>query len=83
MLQHQVTSELALPAQDILYSLTKIHYHYENTPIQIYKKNSPRKTEIFRIKKKTLIFFQISVKDIDCVGTHGEAVLTSTHNQCF
>ena len=25
-------------------------YHYENTPIHIYKKNSPPKTENFQIK---------------------------------
>ena len=41
--------------------------HYENAPIQIYKKNSPPKTEYFQIKKKnkqkkTLIFFIFLLK---------------------
>ena len=39
--------------------------HYENTPIQIYWKNSQPKTEIFQIKI-LIFFFQISAQNIDC-----------------
>ena len=38
--------------------------HYENTPFQIYRKNSPPKTENVQIK--TQIFFHISAQNIDC-----------------
>ena len=37
--------------------------HYENTPIQIYRKNSPPKTENFQIKK-TPDIFHISAQNI-------------------
>ena len=39
---------------------TNPKYHYENTPIQIYRKESPPKTESFQIK--ILIFFIILFK---------------------
>ena len=43
----------------------ELRQHYENTLIQIYTgKNSPSKTENFQIK--TLIFFLISVQNINC-----------------
>ena len=38
--------------------------HYENMPIQIYRKNSPPKTENVHIKKSDI--FHISAKNIDC-----------------
>ena len=38
--------------------------HYENTPIQIYRKFYLQKLKIFRWK--SLIFFQISAQNIDC-----------------
>ena len=38
--------------------------HYENTPIQIYKKISSPKTENFQIKNSDI--FQISAQNIDC-----------------
>ena len=38
--------------------------HYENTPIQIYRKISPPKTEKFEIKNSK--FFHISAQNIDC-----------------
>ena len=38
--------------------------HYENTPIQIYKKFHLQKLKIFRWK--TLIFFHISAQNMDC-----------------
>ena len=38
--------------------------HYENTPIQIYRKFHLQKPYIFRLK--TLIFFHISAQNIDC-----------------
>ena len=57
--------------------------HYENTPIQIYRKFHHQKTENFQIK--ILIFFHISAQNIDCGYSlePPEAVLTSTHNLCF
>ena len=40
-------------------------FHYENTPIQIYRKVHLQKLEIFR--QKTLIFFiYISAQNTDC-----------------
>ena len=33
--------------------VSKMYYHYENTPVQIYRKFHLRKTENFLIKKKT------------------------------
>ena len=52
---------------------TKIHsadvngeiYHYENTPIQIYRKFHLQKTEIFQVKNSDF-FFHISAQNIDC-----------------
>ena len=38
--------------------------HYENTPIHIYRKFHLQKTKYFQIKK--LIYFYISVQNIDC-----------------
>ena len=38
--------------------------HYENMPIQIYKKISPPKTENFQIKNSEI--FLISAQNIDC-----------------
>ena len=38
---------------------------YENTPIQIYRKISPPKTENFQIKKM-IFFLHISAQNIDC-----------------
>ena len=38
--------------------------HYENTPIQIYRKFHLQKTETFQVKK--IIFFHISAQNIDC-----------------
>ena len=38
--------------------------HYENTPIQIYRKFHPQKTENFRIKNSDI--FPISAQNIDC-----------------
>ena len=48
--------------------------HYENTPIQIYRKFYLQKLKIFRIKKKkkkkkekkNADIFQISAQNIDC-----------------
>ena len=39
-------------------------YHYENTPIQIYRKFTSKNYKIFRWK--TLIFFIFLLKNIDC-----------------
>ena len=39
-------------------------FHYQNTPIQIYKKISPPKTENFQIKNSDI--FHISAQNIDC-----------------
>ena len=38
--------------------------HYENSPIQIYKKISPPKTENFQMKNSDI--FHISAQNIDC-----------------
>ena len=38
--------------------------HYENMPIQIYKKKSPPKTENFQIKKADI--FHVSAQNMDC-----------------
>ena len=39
-------------------------YHYENTPIQIYRKKSSPKTENFQIKISDM--FLVSAQNIDC-----------------
>ena len=39
-------------------------FHYENTPIQIYRKFHLQKTENFQIKKSDI--FHISAQNIDC-----------------
>ena len=44
---------------------TKCLWHYENTPIQIYRKLHLQKLKIFR-KKNSDIFFYISAQNIDC-----------------
>ena len=46
-----------------LHSNAKITKHYENTPIQIYRKISPQKTENFQIKNPDI--FHISAQNID------------------
>ena len=46
----------------------KFLYHYENTPIQIYRKFHLQKLRHIQIKK-ILIFFHISAQNIVC-GTH-------------
>ena len=48
------------------YSYPKIHLHihYENIPIQIYRKTS--KPENFQVKKNLIFFFYISAQNIDC-----------------
>ena len=61
-------------------------FHYENMPVQIYRKISPPITENFQIKNSES--FRISAQNIDCGYSlepprFGEAVLTSTHNICF
>ena len=38
--------------------------HYENMPIQIYRKFHPQKTENFQIKNADI--FHISAQNIDC-----------------
>ena len=38
--------------------------HYENTPIQIYRKFHVQKTEIFQVRKSDI--FPISAQNIDC-----------------
>ena len=43
---------------------TSIKYHYENTPIQIYRKFYLQKLKIFRYKKFDI--FHISAQNIDC-----------------
>ena len=39
-------------------------FHYENMPIQIYRKNLPPKIEKFRVKNANI--FLISTQNIDC-----------------
>ena len=39
-------------------------FHYESTPIQIYRKFHPQKTENFQIKNSDI--FHISAQNIDC-----------------
>ena len=56
-------------------------YHFENTPVQIYWKISPPKSEHFSDKKSDI--FHISSQNIDCGYSLGEAVLTSAHNFFF
>ena len=52
-----------------------------------YIENFTSKTENFQIKKKKTDIFHISAQNIDCGYSLDcglcEAVLTSTHNQCF
>ena len=45
-------------------SITKTYLHDENTPIQIYRKLSPAKTEHFSDKNSDI--FHISAQNIDC-----------------
>ena len=42
----------------------KTRVHYENTPIQIYRKFHLQKLKIFRYKNSNI--FHISIKNIDC-----------------
>ena len=42
---------------------SSVKFHYENTPIQIYRKFHLQKTEIFQVKKS---IFHISAQNIDC-----------------
>ena len=44
--------------------LKRSSYHYENTPIQIYRKFHLQKLTIFRLKKSDI--FHISAQNIDC-----------------
>ena len=44
--------------------LTAVHFHYENTLIQIYRKFHPQKTENFQIKNSDI--FHISAQNINC-----------------
>ena len=73
---------------------TSLNIHYENTPIQIYRKFHLQKLKNFGLK--TLIVFIFLLKSIDCgyslepprrgdsnEYTIAEAVLTSTDNLCF
>ena len=53
--------------------------HYENTPIQIYKKKSPPKTENFQIKNCDI--FHISAQNIDC-GYSLEPPRRGGSNEC-
>ena len=55
-----------IPRERVLQTTDNIHItnHYENTPIQIYRKNSPPKTENFQIKNSDI--FHISAQNIDC-----------------
>ena len=48
--------------------------HYENLPIQMYRKFHPKKSVNFQIKNSDI--FHISAQYI-------EAVLTRSHNLCF
>ena len=44
--------------------MTSLHFHYENTPIQIYWKFYHQKNENFQIKIPDI--FHISTQNIDC-----------------
>ena len=48
----------------ILFSNVYKKFHYENTPIQIYRKISSPKTENFQIKISDI--FLVSAQNIDC-----------------
>ena len=61
-----------------------IEYHYENTPIQVYRKNSPPKTQNFRIKNSNIL--HISAQNIDCgypLEPPRRGAQRSTHNLCL
>ena len=66
-------------------NVTSTVTHYENTPIQTYRKFYHQKPQNFQIKKN-LIFF-IYLRKAEIVGTRysclGEAVLTNNYNLCF
>ena len=47
-----------------LFSSKNTKNHYENTPIQIYRKFHLQKLKIFRLKNSDI--FLISVQNIDC-----------------
>ena len=56
--------------------------HYQNKPIQMYRKFYHQKMKIFR--QEFGYFFYISAQKIDCgYSLEPYAVLTSTHNLCF
>ena len=44
--------------------LSMEYFHYENTPIQIYRKLHLQKLKIFRLKNSDI--FHISAQNIDC-----------------
>ena len=44
--------------------LTMPFYHYENTPIQIYRKFHLQKLKVFRLKNS--VIFHISAQNVDC-----------------
>ena len=48
----------------ILGHIKVVGYHYENTPIQIYRKFHLQKLKIFRYKNSDI--FHISAQNIDC-----------------
>ena len=50
---------------DVRATESPLVYHYENTPIQIYRKFRLQKTEDFQIKNSDI--FHISAQNIDCV----------------
>ena len=56
----------ALPLCNKQFTVIKrnLAFHYENTPIQIYRKFHPQKTENFQIKNSDI--FHISAQNIDC-----------------
>ena len=58
-----------------------ISFHYENSPMQIYRKFYLIKTENSQIKNADI--FYISAQNIDYGYSFDEAIQTSTHNLCF
>ena len=64
-----------------------MHYannHYENMPIEIYRKISPPKTENFHIKNSEI--FHISSQNIDCgysLEPPRRGGSNEYHNICF
>ena len=70
------------PFKALISDILNVRYHYENTPIQIYRDFHLQKLKIFR-KKSIVVIFLLKIKIVGtCENCLGEAVLI-THSLFF